>query len=145
MRRDVITDREALAKIRPKTIADQKKLWILGGYLALMIVFVVVVLFFQHRRRQEIESGWQSAAATIVDVRQVAALQANSQVGGAMLYQIEILANYDANDVKQQRWILIQQMPRPDPDKSQISRWKGKQCVVRWKASQPNQVIAELN
>jgi hypothetical protein len=145
MRRYSMPDKEAAAKIRPKSLKDQKTLFVLGGYLTLTVVFVLAVLFFQHKRQQEMENLWQSTTATIEDVRPVVALQVDSQVGSAMVYQMEILAHYDANGVEQHRWIRIEQMPGPSPDKSQISRWKGKQCVVRWKTSQPNRVIAELN
>jgi hypothetical protein len=145
MRRHSMPDKEAAAKIRPKNAKDQRTLWVIGGSLALMVVFVVTVLFFQNKRRQEMENTWQSATATIEDVRPVVASQVDGKYGSAMLYQIEILANYDANGVEQHRWIRIEQMPRPSPDNSQLSRWKGKQCVVRWKASQPNRLIAELN
>jgi hypothetical protein len=145
MRRYSIPDREAASRILPKNRNDRKKLWTIGGYLALMIVFVVAVLFFQHRRQQEIENTWQSATATIEDVRPVVVSQINSRFAGAMLYQVEILAHYNANGFEQRRWIRIERRPGPSPDENQIARWKGKQFVVRWKASQPDQVIPELN
>jgi hypothetical protein len=138
-------DREAAAKIVPKSAKDRRKLWSIGGYLGLMVVFVVAVLFFQHRRQREIENTWQSATATIEDVRPVVVSQVNSQFVGAMLYQVEILAHYNANGFEQRRWIRIENRPGLSPDKSQIARWKGKQFVVRWKASQPDQVVPELN
>jgi hypothetical protein len=137
-------EREAAAKILPKSAKDRRKLWSIGGYLGLMVVFVVAVLFFQHRRQQEIEDTWQSATATIEDVRPVVASQVNSQFGGAMLYQMEVLAHYNANGSEQSRWIRIEHMPGASPDKNQVARWKGQQFVVRWKASQPDQVIPEL-
>jgi hypothetical protein len=145
MRNDSMSDRDAVAKILPKSRADRRTLWTLSGYLAVMVVFVVTVLFFQQRRRLERENTWQSAIATIKDVRPVVASQVDSQVGSAMLYQVEVLADYNANGSEQRRWIRIERLPGPSPDKSQMSRWKGKQFVVRWKASQPNDVVAELN
>jgi hypothetical protein len=145
MRRYSIPDRRAVAKIHPKGRKDRRTLWSIGGFLGLMVVFVVAVLFFQHRRLQEIENTWQSAPATIEDVRPVVVSQVNNQFGGAMLYQVEVLAHYNANGFEQRRWIRIERRPRPSPDESQIARWKGKQFVVRWKASQPDQVVPELN
>ena|SRR5271168_4264014 len=145
MRQYSMTDKEAAAKIIPKNRNDRKTLWTMGGYFALIVIFVVTVLFFQHRRQREIEDTWQSATATIEDVRPVVVSQINSKFGGAMLYQVEVLAHYDANGFEQRRWIRIESRPGPGPDKSQIARWKGKQFVVRWKASQPDQVIPELN
>jgi hypothetical protein len=145
MRNDSMPDRAAVAKIPPKSRKDRRTLWALGAYLAVMVVFVVTVLFFQQRRRLERENIWQSATATIEDVRPVVVSQVNSQVGSAMLYQVEVLADYNANGSQQRRWIRIERMPGPTPDESQIARWKGKQFVVRWKDSQPNDVVAELN
>jgi hypothetical protein len=145
MRHYSIPDNEAAAKILPKSRSDCRTLWFIGGYLDLIVVFVVVVLFFQHRRQEEMENSWQSATATIDDVRPVVVSQVNSKFGGAMLYQVEVLAHYNANGFEQKRWIRIENMPRLSPDKSQIARWKGKQFVVRWKALQPDQVVPELN
>jgi hypothetical protein len=145
MHNDSMPDRDDIAKILPKSMKDRRTLSVLGVYLVVMVVFVVTVLFFQHRRRLERENAWQSATARIEDVRPVVASQIDSQVGSAMLYQVEVLADYNLNGAVQRRWIRIERLPGPSPDKSQISRWKGKQFVVRWRASQPNDVVAELN
>jgi hypothetical protein len=145
MRRYSMPDRDAAAKLIPKSHNDRKTFWTICGYLAMTIVFVAVALFFQHRRQREMEETWQSTTATIEDVRPVVASQVESQVGSAMLYQVEILARYSADGAEQRQWIKVGGLPKPRPDDFQISRWKGKQCVVRWKASQPNQVVAQLN
>jgi hypothetical protein len=145
MRRYSMPGKAAAAKLLPKNRNDRNALWTMSGYFSLIVIFVVTVLFFQHRRSQEIEATWQSATATIEDARPVVVSQVNSQFGGAMLYQVEVLAHYNANGVEQKRWIRIERRPGAGPDKSQIARWKGKQFVVRWKASQPDQVIPELN
>jgi hypothetical protein len=86
-------DRDAAAKLIPKSCNDRKTLRTICGYLALTIVFVAAALFFQHRRQQEMEETWQSATATIEDVRPAVVSQANNQFGGAMLYQVEVLAH----------------------------------------------------
>jgi hypothetical protein len=145
MRRYAMSDREAATKIIPKSRKDSRMLWKIGAFLALLVVFVMTVLLFQHRRQEEMENSWQSAPATIEDVRPVVVTQVNNHFGGAMLYQVEVLAHYNANGSEQRRWIRIESKPGPSPDESQIARWKGKQFVVRWKASQPDQVIPELN
>jgi hypothetical protein len=145
MRRYSMSNKEGVAKILPRNGNDQKALWSIAGLIALIGVVFVTVLFFQHRRQQEMEYTWQRATATIEDVRPVAVLQVDSKYGGAMLYQVEILARYDANGSEQRRWIKIERKPGPRPEDSQMSRWKGKQFVVRWKASQPDQVVPELN
>jgi hypothetical protein len=144
MRRYSIPDKEAAAKILPKSRKDRRTLWSIGGFLSLIVILVVGALVSQHKRQQEIET-WQSAAATIEDVRPVVVSQVNTQLGGAMLYQVEILAHYNANGLEQRRWIRIERRPGSSPDENQIARWKGKQFVVRWKASQPDQVVPELN
>lgn len=138
-------DREAAAKLIPKSRNDRNRLWTVCGYLGLTILFVATALFFQYRRQQAMEETWQSAAATIEDVRPVIASQVESQVGSAMLYQVEILVRYSADGAEQRRWIKVENLPRRRPEGSQISRWKGKQCVVRWKASEPSRVVAQLN
>src|SRR5437868_10729548 len=145
MRRYSMSDKSVLAKIFPKSRNNRKTLWTMGGYLALMVIFVVAVVFFQHRRLEEIRNTWQSATAIIEDVRPVVVSQVDSQFGGAMLYQVDILAHYKANGFEQRRWIRIERRPGPSPDGNQIARWKGKQFVVRWKATQPDQVVQELN
>jgi hypothetical protein len=138
-------DRQAAAKILPKSRKDSRTLWKIGAFLASLVVFVMTVLLFQHRRQEEMENSWQSATATIEDVRPVVVSQVNSGSGGAMLYQVEVLAHYNANGFEQRRWIRIESKPRPTPDADQIASWKGKQFVVRWNASQPDQVIPQLN
>jgi hypothetical protein len=145
MRNYSMPDKEAAKKILPKSSNDRRTIWGISGCIALLATFVVTVLFFQHRRQQEMEDTWQSATATVEDVRAVVASQVDSKYGSAMLYQVEILAHYDANGVEQHQWIRIEGLPRPRPNDSQLSRWKGQHCVVRWKASQPNRMIAELN
>jgi hypothetical protein len=135
-------DKEASAKILPKSRKDRKTLWGIGSFLALMVVFVVTVLFFQHRRQEEMENSWESATATIEDVRPVIALQG----GRGMLYQPEVLARYRANGSEQRQWIKVERLPESlESVRFQAFRWKGKQCVVRWKASEPNLVVVELN
>jgi hypothetical protein len=140
-----MSDNEGVAKILPKNRDDRKTLWSIAGLVALIVVVFATVLFFQHRRQQEMEYTWQRATATIEDVRPVVVSQVNSQFGGAMLYQVEVLARYDVNGSEQRRWIKIERRPGPQPEESQMSRWKGKQFVVRWKTSQPDQVVPELN
>jgi hypothetical protein len=46
MRNYSMPDKEAAEKVLPKSVKDQRTLWSIGGFLALMIVFVATVLFF---------------------------------------------------------------------------------------------------
>jgi hypothetical protein len=144
-RRYSIPDREAAAKILPRNDKDRRTLWSIGGFVVVIAVVVLALVFFQRGRFEEIRDTWQSATATIEDVRPVVVSKINSKVGGAMLYQVEILADYKANGMEQKRWIRIERQPGPRPEENQIARWKGKQFVVRWKASQPDQAIPDLN
>jgi hypothetical protein len=140
-----MSDKEAAEKVLPKSRKDRKRLWTIAGYLALIVTFVAVALFLRYQKQKEIEDTWQSAQATIEDVRPVVVSQVNSQFGGAMLYQVDVLAHYKVNGLERRRWIRIESEPKRRPDESQMARWKGKQFVVRWKASQPDQVIPEPN
>jgi hypothetical protein len=141
-----MSEREALLAIRPRTRGDWKILWKIVGYLSLA-VGVVIALFIRHLRHEErIAQTWQSATATIVDVRPVLVSRRESNYGGAMLYQLEVLVQYTADGGQQERWIRIEQQPISLTDAQlKIFRWKGQQCLVRWPASQPNHVIAEVN
>ncbi len=137
---------EALTAIRPRTRRDWKTIWGIVGFVALAVV-VVIALFILHTKEQEqIAQTWQSATATIEDVRPVIASRIESNFGGAMLYQLEVLVNYSANSVQQRRWLRIEQRPVSLTDAQlKVFRWRGQQCVVRWPVSQPNHVIAEVN
>jgi hypothetical protein len=101
MRRYSMPGKAAAAKLLPKNRNDRNALWTMSGYFLLIVIFVVTVLFFQRRRSQEIDTTWQSATATIEDARPVVVSQVNSQFGGATLYQVEVLAHYNANGVEQ--------------------------------------------
>ena len=87
------------------------------------------------------ENSWESATATIEEVRPVVA----SQAARGMLYRPEVLAHYKANGFGTKA---------VDFDRAAAGilkvcilsfRWKGQQCIVRWKASKPDQVVPELN
>jgi hypothetical protein len=141
-----MSEREALIASSPRTRGDWKTLWAIVGYIALA-VGVVIALFILHLKHEEqIAQTWQSATATIVDVRPVIVSRRESNFGGAMLYQLEVLVQYTADDAQQKRWIRIEHQPTSLTDAQlKIFRWKGQQSVVRWPASQPNHVIAEVN
>ena len=146
MRRYSMSDRDALGKIRPGNHSDWRQLRVLSGYLALAAVFVAVIFFLKHRHREEVEQNWKCAMATIEDVQPKLVEQVNSARGGAMLYEVAILASYRSGEREQRRWIIVEQQPESLAEAElQVFRWKGQQCVVRWKASSPDQVIAEVS
>jgi hypothetical protein len=141
-----MSEHDALVAIRPRTRGDWKTLWTIVGYIALA-VGVVIALYIHHLKHEErIAQTWQSATATIEDVRPVLVSHRESNFGGAMLYQLDVLVQYTADGAQQKRWMRIEQQPMSLTDTQlKIFRWKGQQCVVRWPASQPNHVIAEVN
>jgi hypothetical protein len=146
MRRYSISDREALGKIRPSSRSDWHQIRVLSGYLALVAVFVAVIFFFKHRHREDVEQHWKCAMAKIEDVQPKLVEQVNTARGGAMLYEVAILASYRSEEGEQRRWIIVEQQPESLAEAElQVFRWKGQQCVVRWKSSSPDQIIAEVS
>jgi hypothetical protein len=139
-------ERNAWAKLRPRSVRDWHGIRVLGGYLALIAIFFTAAFFFRHKQHEEIEQSCKSATAIIEDVRPTAVATVDTRRGGGMLYEVAILARYSADGTEQQRWITVQQQLEPLGDAQlQAFRWKGKQCTVRWKPSDPNKVIAEVS
>jgi hypothetical protein len=105
-----------------------------------------VTFFLKHRHREEVEQHWKCAMATIEDVQPKLVEQASTATGGAMLYEVAILASYQSDEGDRRRWITVDQRPETLAEAElQTFRWKGQQCVVRWKRSTPDQVIAEVD
>jgi hypothetical protein len=139
-------EKDAWAKIRPRSVRDWHRIRVVGGYLALIAIFVATVFFFKHKRRDDLEQNWNSAIATIEDVRPKEVAPINTARGGAMLYQVEVLVKYKSDELDQRRWIAVEQLPEVLSEAElQAFRWKGKQCIVRWKPSDPNKIIAEVS
>jgi hypothetical protein len=139
-------EREALTKIRPKNLRDRRQLKRMSGYAFLVMVLLGTSLFLNHKHRQNIEASWQSATATIEDVRYQPATQVESNRGGAMLYNLQVLVKYDADSTTKKRWVTVQHdLVGLSEAKFAAFRWKGQKCIVRWKASDPDQVIADVS
>jgi hypothetical protein len=103
-------------------------------------------LYFKQRAQQDRERNWDSAIATIEDGRTKLVGQAGGNSGGRMLYDVEVLAKFSVNGAEQERWIRVEQVARGlSAVQSQIGWWKGKQCFVRWKASEPERIEVEVN
>jgi hypothetical protein len=146
MRRYSMSDRDALGKIRPGSPGDWHRIRVVSGYLAVAAVFVAVIFFLKHRHREDVEQNWGCATATIVDVRSKVIEQVNSARGGAILYEVSILAKYVSSGVSREQWIVVEQPPVTLAEvELETFRWKGQQCVVRWKLSEPDQMIAEVS
>jgi hypothetical protein len=146
MRRYSMSERIAWARLRPRRASEWHQLRVICGYLILIAIFIAVAFFLKNRHRADMEQNWESATALIEDVRPKIASQVNSEGGAAMFYQVDILAKYSTNDGEQERWITVEQRPESlNEAQLQSFRWKGKQCVVRWRPSDPARVIAEVS
>jgi hypothetical protein len=146
MRRYSMPYGDAWAKLRPNRDRDWHRLRVLSGYLALIVIFIAAVFHLQHRHREELEHNWVNAVASIEDVRHEQAGVIDSRMGGIIFYSVAILVKYRSDDQDQERWITVAQRPMSLDDAKLLAfRWKGKQCTVRWKTSDPNTVIAEVS
>jgi hypothetical protein len=146
MRHYSMPSRDAWAKLRPNGDRDRHRLRVLSGYLALIAIFVAVVFYSQHRHREDLEHNWVSAVAFIEDVRHEQVGVVDSRTGGIILYRVAVLVKYKSDGGDHERWITVAQRPVSlDGAKLLAFRWKGKQCTVRWKPSDPNAVIAEVS
>jgi hypothetical protein len=146
MRRYSMPERTAWEKIRPSRDSDWHQIRVLSVYLVLIGVFVAAIFFLKHRHHEDVVQNWKCATATVVDVRFKVIEQVNSARGGAMLYEVSILAKYVSDSMSRERWIVVEQPPVTLAEvELETFRWKGQQCVVRWKSSEPDQMIAEVS
>jgi hypothetical protein len=146
MRRYSMPNSEAWARIRPNGKRDRHQLWVLSGYVALMVLLIALIFYLKHLHREDLEQNWVSATAVIVDVRPELIGVIDTPVQGGILYRVAILVKYQFSGKDEERWIVVDQRPTSLASaKLQAFRWKGHQCIVRWKPSDPNRVIAEVS
>jgi hypothetical protein len=146
MSRYSMPNREAWAKIRPSGGRDWHQLQVLGGYLAAIALCVAAIFYLKHLHREDLEQNWSSSTAIIEDVRPEQIGVVDSKAGGAILYRVAVLVKYKSDSGGQERWISVDQRPESLPAaKLQAFRWKGSQCIVRWKPSDPTKVIVEVS
>jgi len=146
MRRYSMSDRTALAKLRPVNGGDWHQIRVVSGYLVLAVIAVAVIFFLKHRHREDVEKYWKCATASIEDVRPKLVERVESARGGAMLYEVSILAKYISDGAEHEQWIVVEQPPVSLAEAElQAFRWKGQRCVVRWKAAAPEELIAEVD
>ena len=146
MRRYSMSERSAWEKVRPKKRSDWHQIRVLCGYLSLIVLFIAAIFFLKYSHRKDLEQNWESASAIIEDVRPKVVANINSVRGGAMLYEVSVLVSYDLQGTHRERWVTVEQQPKSFAEAElQAFRWKGKQCVVRWKLSNPDQVTAEVS
>jgi len=146
MRHHTMPEREALSRIRPKNRSTRMQFLAISGGVLLAISFFAGLLYLKYRSQQYREQNWTTAIATVEDARTKLVAQVNSRYGGGMLYEVQVLAKYPVDGLPQERWITVEQTPKDlDYAQFQTRLWKGKQCFVRWKPSNPDQVVAEIN
>ena len=103
------------------------------------------LMYLGHKSHEFKEKNWDSALATIKDVRTQLVGQEDAKAGGS-LYEVHVLAAFSANGSPQERWIAVDQRPQSlDSAKFEGRVWKGKQFLVRWKPSDPNLIVVDLH
>jgi hypothetical protein len=146
MRNYSMPEREALKRIRPKDRASKKQLLGIVGFVIIGIASAGGLVYARYRTQQYREQNWDSAIATVEDVRPKLVGQIDSKYGGAMLYDVEVLARFSVGGDTQERWITVEQTPRSlDSVHFQKLTWTGKTYFVRWKPSDPHRIEIEVH
>jgi hypothetical protein len=146
MRNYTMPDGEALERVRPRSRAARRQFPTIGGLLALGVAVAACFAYLRYRTQQYREENWYSAIATVKDVRTKLVSETGSQYGGAMLYQVQVLASFPVNGSIEERWITVDQVPKSlDAIHFQEYRWKGGKYFVRWKPSDPDRIVIEIH
>jgi hypothetical protein len=146
MRRHTMSDREAYQRVRPRNRPARWQLLVICGCVLLVIGVPASLLYYQHRTQQYREQNWDSAVATIEDVRMKLVGEGGSGLGGGTLYSVEVLARFAVDGTPQERWIRIEQGPESSAfAQLQARLWKGEKCFVRWNPANPDQIVAEMH
>ena len=147
MPRHIIQEREKSQRIHPQTRKESIQLISIACLIFVGIIAAATALNYFGRKSQNYrEQNWYSAAATIKDARTQLVSQENGLHGGAMLYEVQVLAAFSANGSPQERWITVDQSPKNrDYAEFQGRVWKGQQYFVRWKPSDPNLIVIDLH
>jgi hypothetical protein len=138
-------EREALRRIWPRDKASKKQLLGIVAVVALGIAAVGALIYPRYRTQQYRQENWDSAIATVEDVRPKLVGQLNSQYGGGMVYSVEVLAKYSVDGVMQERWIPVAHSPR-SLDAVYINKrmWTGNRYFVRWQPLHPDRIEIEV-
>ena len=146
MRHRAMFDSQAFRSIRPRNRRDRKSVLVIAACLAFAVAFTAGFLYNKHHEQTRHAREWMSALAILEDARVHLVMQSDSQRGGGMLYEVQVLARYRVEGVNKETWTTIAQLPKPLSDAQlQIYLVKNKQCVVRWKPNDPSHITAEIN
>jgi hypothetical protein len=145
-RRYPFSNSKARQSLRPRSRGDWRSLLSIFAFLFFTVVFVAGVVYLKHRNQLVRERTWANAVATIEDARPRLVGQLDSPYGGRLLYEVEVLAKYPVDGTMREQWTTLSQLPKTMQEaRLQSFLLKGKQCFVRWKPSDPNHIIAEIN
>lgn len=146
MRHYTMPEREALNRIRPRNRPSRSQFFAIAGFVIVAIAGVGGLIYARYKTQQYREQNWDSAIATVEDVRPKLVGQINTQYGGAMLYDVEVLARFPEGSAMQERWIAVEQSPRSlDSVHFQKRMWMGRSYFVRWNPSNPDRIEIELH
>ena len=102
--------------------------------------------FYEEHSFKRQQQTWTTVAAFAEDTRLHPIARYALEYGSKDLYEIDVLAIYSFNGMAQKDWIPLSQPPKSlNEAKSQAASLKGKQCLVRWDPSAPEQKVAELH
>jgi hypothetical protein len=145
MRNYTMPERQALSRIWPKDRVSRRQfLWI----VAFVVIGVACAVGWAYTRDKVVEyreRNWDSAIATVEDVRPILVGDINTNRGGKMLYAVEVLARYTIDGATKEQWITVDQLPTTlDSVNVQRTMWKGRTYPVRWNPRSPNQIQIDI-
>jgi hypothetical protein len=79
-------------------------------------------------------------------VRPVLVAKFDGNRGGAMLYEVQVLAKFTVNESIREQWIALSQPPSQlSSVQLQAFRLKNAKATVRWNPANPGQTAVEIN
>jgi hypothetical protein len=117
-----------------------------GGIIPVLAIACVAALLYQElafRHRQK--TTWTTVTATIEQTRIHPIARYALEYGSKDLYEVDVLTSYSVNGVQRDDWVPLSEAPQSLAKvQSATQHLKGRQCLVRWDPSSPDQKIADL-